>query len=129
MKPKQVYFLKPVGMKGPIKIGSSRLPEARLTNMVRWSPLPLEMIGSVPGSTADEVYLHRCFVRDHLHHEWFHWSDALLEAIARTLALGFVPRNIVDDSKLVRFSTRYSRKGLPPSLWGMVEPASEETAA
>lgn len=79
-----VYFVKPIGLKGPIKIGYSDKPEERLRNMQGSSPWPLRMIGRVPGTIDDERFLHRCFPHLHSHGEWFRWSadlDAAIEAI------------------------------------------------
>jgi hypothetical protein len=56
-----VYFIKPVGMDGPIKIGCSNIPEHRLVSLSMWSPFPLEIIGKTPGNLKDEGFLHRCF--------------------------------------------------------------------
>lgn len=85
-----VYFLKPVGMDGPIKIGWSRSPPIRLLELAGWSPFPLEMIGSVPGEFADEQYLHGCFASLHSHREWFHSTPALREIISKIIAGGSV---------------------------------------
>jgi len=118
MKPnKFIYFLKPKGMKGPIKIGCSRLPQHRLEAMVRWSPFPLELMGWVQGTSRDEIYLHRCFARDHTHHEWFNWSDHLIATIDRVRAIGYVPRDIADVVAVRRLVVSRPR---------LVEPAPEQ---
>lgn len=90
MKPRYVYFLKAEGSKGPIKIGCSNTPVNRLDQLMAWSPVPLEIIGAVPGSFADELFLHNCFVRSLSHREWFHWSQDLEDAIAVILEAGTV---------------------------------------
>lgn len=82
----RVYFIKPVGMDGPIKIGCSILPEKRLQELTVWSPFPLEVIGSVLGQIADEQFLHRCFADCHSHREWFYSTPALRETITKILA-------------------------------------------
>jgi hypothetical protein len=87
-----VYFIKPVGMDGPIKIGLSSDPGRRLREFGTWSPIPLEIIGTIPGTWADEQYLHECFAGDHLHGEWFCYSDALAVAIKKILADGNLQR-------------------------------------
>lgn len=87
---KNVYFMKPVGLDGPIKIGCSGWPAQRLIDLSVWSPLPIELIGSVPGSLTDETFLHRCFAETHSHHEWFFSSPSLRAAIAVILAAGSV---------------------------------------
>lgn len=84
-KPKYVYFIKPVGMDGPIKIGCSAVPPSRLIEFTVWSPFPLEIIGSVPGGHADETFLHRRFAYLHSHREWFRSSPLLRNTIDRIL--------------------------------------------
>lgn len=88
MKPRpgsRVYFIKPIGMAGPIKIGCSLLPEKRLAELTVWSPFPLEVIGSVPGQIQDEQFLHQCFSEFHAHREWFHAAPELTAAISQIL--------------------------------------------
>jgi len=84
----RVYFFKPCGLDGPIKIGCSECPQARLETFAAWSPFPLELIGSVPGTMQDELYLHRCFYPLRSHGEWFRSSPELRAAIDRRLSEG-----------------------------------------
>ncbi|WP_313030426.1 GIY-YIG nuclease family protein [Brucella sp.] len=79
----KVYFIKPVGMDGPIKIGSSTCPEKRLESLAVWSPFPLEIIISVDGDLSDEQFIHSCFADVHSHKEWFKSSKLLLDTIDR----------------------------------------------
>lgn len=85
-----VYFIRPVGADGPIKIGCSFVPQRRLEDFSVWSPAPLEIIGTVPGSFGDEKFLHECFADQHSHREWFHASDQLLTTIQDILAAGSI---------------------------------------
>ena len=87
---KRIYFIKPVGHAGPIKIGTSVSPESRLHDLGAWSPLPLELIGAVEGSIADEFYLHRCFADCHSHREWFTPTPKLIASIEAILSAGTV---------------------------------------
>lgn len=80
-----VYFIRPVGMDGPIKIGCSQKPLQRLKALSPWSPFPLELIGSVRGDFGDEVELHKRFSDLHTHREWFMSSPLLRHAIERIL--------------------------------------------
>jgi hypothetical protein len=66
-----VYFIRPVGELGPIKIGISNDPIRRLKEFSGWSPVALEIVGSVPGSWSDEQFLHSALANYHLHGEWF----------------------------------------------------------
>lgn len=44
-----VYFIRPVGMDGPVKIGGSGVPKNRLNNLMTWSPFPLEVAATDDG--------------------------------------------------------------------------------
>ena len=85
-RPSLIYFIKPVGMDGPIKIGCSSVPEARLASLAVWSPFPLEVIATCRGSYDLEQNLHECFFDAHLHHEWFRNVPALVEGIEKLRA-------------------------------------------
>jgi len=82
-----VYFMKPIGQPGPIKIGHSKHTEGRLTTMMAWSPVRLEIIATVAGSYELEKRLHESFAYAHSHGEWFHAVDELVNGI-NALALG-----------------------------------------
>jgi hypothetical protein len=85
---KEVYFIKPIDMAGPIKIGCSIDHAQRAEHFCRWSPLPLELIGSVPGTHQDEAFLHNCFIDAHSHGEWFHPIPRLVSIIPLILKHG-----------------------------------------
>lgn len=76
-----VYFLRPIGMLGPIKIGCSHRPLERLDQLVRWSPWPLEIAASAEGCFPMEKKLHHMFKGELSHFEWFRPSPALLRGI------------------------------------------------
>lgn len=76
-----VYFIKPIGMDGPIKIGFSKNPERRMKSFATWCPFPLEIICTAPGVAHDEGRLHRRFANLHTHGEWFLSSPLLRETI------------------------------------------------
>jgi hypothetical protein len=78
-----IYFMKPIGMDGPVKIGCSAKPQERLKALSTWSPFPLEIAASVIGQFPDEKFLHRCFSQFHTHHEWFEANPLLGETIAQ----------------------------------------------
>lgn len=77
-----VYFMRPVSMAGPIKIGCSKWPDERLLTLTTWSPFPLEIVAKVDGDYALERRLHARFAGTLSHREWFHASRDLLSAIA-----------------------------------------------
>lgn len=80
-----VYFIRPVGQEGPVKIGCSAAPQRRVEDLAVWSPYPLEVAAASPGSLKIERQLHNIFRADHSHREWFRASpklSALIEAVA-----------------------------------------------
>lgn len=85
-KPGLVYFMKPVGLAGPIKIGCSDTPAIRLSALASWSPWPLEILATVDGSFKLENSLHRIFSASQTHGEWFHPVAALVAGIEAILA-------------------------------------------
>lgn len=80
---KHVYFIKPVGAAGPIKIGCSMYVKERLATLALWSPAPLEVIYEEEGGHDIERKLHKCFADLHSHHEWFHPGERLIQALSK----------------------------------------------
>ena len=68
---KQVYFIKPIDMAGPIKIGQSATPGVRLQYLNCWSPFPLEIVAQLEGGRELEERFHAAFVDHHERLEWF----------------------------------------------------------
>lgn len=81
-----IYFIKPVGMAGPIKIGFTTNSEKRLEGLTVWSPFKLEIMHTVPGDIKLEMKVHAHFADLHSHHEWFHPGERLVSAIKRMKA-------------------------------------------
>lgn len=84
MRPKPdttIYFLRPIGQEGPVKIGSTSDPDGRLITYISWSPVPLEIAAQLTGPRSLELRFHALFQEQHTHHEWFSASDALTQAI------------------------------------------------
>jgi hypothetical protein len=79
--PKQIYFLRPVGFEGPIKIGCSAWPGDRLLSLAKWSPFPIELMTQGIGDHTLERALHRLFAADRSHKEWFRTSAPLMSGI------------------------------------------------
>jgi hypothetical protein len=90
-----VYFIKPIGMDGPIKIGFSQNPKHRLEQLMVWSPFPLEIAAAMPGTWHDEQELHKRFASTRLHKEWFSASPELLEYIA-TVPTGMIRADLIE---------------------------------
>jgi hypothetical protein len=97
VRERHVYFLRPVGQPGPVKIGCSEAPKERLQTFMTWSPFPLEIAAFTPGWRSEESCLQSMFAADHSHGEWFHASErltALIEAVAEGVPLD----NLLDRS-------------------------------
>lgn len=90
-----VYFIRPIGMDGPVKIGCARVPPERLLQLTVWSPFPLEIAASTPGGIPVERRLHTHFAATHSHKEWFFASDELDDLIRR-LSAGEALASIID---------------------------------
>lgn len=118
-----IYFLKPVGMDGPIKIGFTTMFDKRVMELANWSPIPLELIGTVPGNLSQESLIHRSFADDHSHREWFRATprvNAFIEAVLATRDLHPAIDRLEPEGHIRRNPTQHSRqRGLsaPPSLW------------
>jgi hypothetical protein len=80
-KKRYVYFLRPIGADGRIKIGCSYKPASRLVSLSVWACYPLELVAVAPGDFSTERALHDYFAADRLHHEWFRSSPELLKVI------------------------------------------------
>lgn len=105
-----VYFIKPIGMDGPIKIGCSDKPGDRRATLETWSPLPLEVVAQIKGDFELERRFHTMFVADHQRREWFTVTDALLAVIASINAGTF------DEDVLPPMGKRL-RSALPSRNW------------
>lgn len=77
-----VYFIKPIGMDTPIKIGCSANPDSRKAQLETWSPFALEIIAQIPGDEIVERRFHALFRHSHERREWFTATPDLLATIA-----------------------------------------------
>jgi hypothetical protein len=75
-----VYFVR-AGPDGPVKIGLARDVARRLKTLQTASPVPLLLLGVVPGDAKVERQLHRRFAGSRLRGEWFTPSPELLAHI------------------------------------------------
>jgi hypothetical protein len=76
-----IYFVKPVGHVGSIKIGHAKYWDVPGPNLQTWSPLPLECLALIEGDVTTEKRLHALFQDCRSHGEWFHPVSRLLSAI------------------------------------------------
>ena len=105
-----VYFMRRVDGVGPVKIGCSKVPLARLEIHQQWSPEPLEIVTSAPGTFRDEQRLHRQFDGCRLHAEWFEAIPALLSMVARVKMTGALPPALLSD-RSIRMAEMYQAGG------------------
>lgn len=107
-----IYFIRPVGRAGPIKIGCASNPMRRLSDHQRGSPVRLELIGLLEGQHETEHQLHWEFRDCHVHGEWFKPHPDLLRLIERHAIepMRCVSSNPYVDGKIGR--VRYGRTPL-----------------
>lgn len=95
-----VYFIKPIGLTGPIKIGFSANPVMRLKPLTSWSPIPLEIAVIAPGTFSHEKLLHEWFAPHRLHGEWFSVTPELTALITDLKAGGELPEKGLHEWRL-----------------------------
>lgn len=76
-----VYFIKPCGFRGPIKIGCSMAPLKRAQSLRAWCPFPLEILATIPGDGKLERRFHSQFAHLHEGSEWFTAAPELIAAV------------------------------------------------
>lgn len=94
----RIYIIRPVGLAGPVKIGVSRMPMDRLSNFLKWSPLPLEIVADFPGTHRLEHNIHACLARSQSHWEWFHPTKEVVDFVEKIIA-GVPVHEAIDLSK------------------------------
>lgn len=109
-----IYFIRPIGQPGPIKIGWSGKPANRLATIMPWSPMPLEIVATCEGERSLELNLHRCFADQHSHGEWFHAHPRLTSAV-EAIAAG-APAASAVDLKDIRGAFGTGRRNLPENV-------------
>ena len=102
-----VYFLRPVGEPGPVKIGWSALPTERLKTYQAWSPVLLELVARTRGGESLERRFHAKFRHLHMHGEWFRADPELTDTIAQVAAGTFDPARLPEGMRL-------NKKVIPP---------------
>jgi hypothetical protein len=118
-----IYFAKPVGSDGPIKIGRTRDPQKRLRSMNADSPVELEFAAVAEAEFEDEAKLHRQFDNCHLRGSWFAASPGITRAIA-LIAGGYSARAVIDnDSHADSHRSRVNR-----AIWATRSPSKTQRA-
>lgn len=88
----RVYFMAAVGL---IKIGWSSDVDERWTQLNRVSPVPIDYIGSFPGSSLVEQALHRKFRSLRERGEWFRDAPELRAEIEERCDIVCWPRTLI----------------------------------
>lgn len=73
---------------GQIKIGCSHDPEQRLKTFAANSPCPIRLIARWPGQQADERALHKRFIAQRWHNEWFRYEGDLVAFVEQKRGVG-----------------------------------------
>jgi hypothetical protein len=79
---RSVYFIQ-AATGGLVKIGVAGDPVARLAEIQRMCPIPLRILGTLPGvGQAGESALHRRFAAERRHGEWFELTAEQLREVS-----------------------------------------------
>lgn len=100
---KRIYFLRPVGQLGPVKIGCSVSPDGLRESLATWSPFTLEIIAEIDGDFTVERQFHALFRDTYQRREWFGWSDLMAETVNAINAGTFDLASLPDPQQLGRF--------------------------
>lgn len=95
-----VYFMRPIGEEGPVKIGYSYRKALRLEEIKPWCPWPVEIAASFPGDCTVERQFHTMFAHLRQHGEWFRAAPELTETIQK-IADGRFARSELPEPKYV----------------------------
>jgi hypothetical protein len=118
--PRTIYFAKPIGFGGPVKIGLTGRLEERIAHLSCMSPYRLEVLATLRGDERLERRIHALLAGDHSHGEWFFWSDRLGELIdainGDTFAMSALPEPLRMDNRRKTFAPDpFGANGRSPS--------------
>lgn len=80
-----VYLIGSPGVSS-IKIGFSRHPQKRLSQIQCMSPVPLQLLWTHPAWPEMEAYLHQTFAGSRSHGEWFTFDSDPVAQVAQAVA-------------------------------------------
>lgn len=112
----RVYFIKPIGMDGPVKIGCSFSPERRRSSLATWSPFALEIVAEIDGDTTLERRFHAAFISTHQRREWFNASAEISATISAINAGTFDISTLPGPRSVVAFTN--GAKNKKPAYFG-----------
>lgn len=101
-----IYFIQADGV-GHVKIGFTANDDAavRLATLQVGSPVPLKLLGTIPGTLGDEKNLHRRFASARVHGEWFRPIPELLALISPVEPLECGGTTVTEQSVSIRVLT------------------------
>jgi hypothetical protein len=73
-----MIYMARCGDNGPVKIGLSGNPEARLIELQTAHFVPLHIVRVLAGGRGVEKWLHDHFAAHHIRSEWFHFQPEML---------------------------------------------------
>lgn len=110
-----VYFIKPIGMDGPIKIGCSVSPDNRRETLAQWSPFPLEVVAQIEGDFGLERRFHCKFNGSSRGREWFDNTPELTWAIASIQVGAFDLDSLPSGGSLTNFRRQRDLSFITPA--------------
>lgn len=112
MKMRSVYFIKPTGLIGPVKIGCSQSPQKRREALETWAPFALEIVAEIEGDFGIEHRFHSLFADSHIRREWFNWTPELGNAILAIAAGTFDLATLPEAKRIPRIYLK-GKTGVP----------------
>lgn len=90
-RPSFLYFVRAANADGLIKIGISQSPLARMSGLVGWSPVPLELVVQIEAPREAEGRVHGLLGEHHSHGEWFRPAPAVIALMQSVIDGTFDP--------------------------------------
>ena len=115
-RPRHVYFIKPVGADGPVKIGCAVVVKDRVAQISFWSPIELELVASLEGDLDLEGRFHAYFIDDHIRQEWFDFTPRMGETIRAVLDGTFDVNTLPPSLGPIRHAARYRATETPEEV-------------
>lgn len=104
-----VYFAR-AGEDGPVKIGHAKDVRSRLSSMQTGCPIPLTLLGVLPGGREREAEFHARFAALRVRGEWFRAEGALAELLTRLDTLPKAPAK--QPKPLFDWTPRHAQEAL-----------------